>query len=72
VGTTTFLPANHYEDSELQPFVTNSFTRLPWNRGQCGCRALRCLVWWAQVSVFINNNDEEADALIETVREIAG
>src|SRR5215475_1124229 len=25
----TFLPANHYDDSELQPFVTNSFTRLP-------------------------------------------
>src|SRR6516164_7986959 len=24
-----FLPSNHYHDSELQPFVTNSFTRLP-------------------------------------------
>jgi hypothetical protein len=36
VGTTTFLPANHYEDSELQPFVTNSFTRLP-----CSWRSLR-------------------------------
>jgi hypothetical protein len=23
-----FLPANHYDDSELQPFVTKSFTRL--------------------------------------------
>jgi hypothetical protein len=29
VGSITFLPANHYDDSELQPFVTNSFTRLP-------------------------------------------
>src|SRR5215831_16231748 len=26
----TFLHANHYDDSELQPFVTNSFARLPW------------------------------------------
>src|SRR5215831_10093587 len=25
----TFLHANHYDDSELQPFVTNSFARLP-------------------------------------------
>jgi hypothetical protein len=30
VGSITFLPANHYDDSEPQPFVTNSFTRLPW------------------------------------------
>src|SRR5215472_18449 len=29
----TFLPSNHYHDSELQPFVTNSFTRLPWMEG---------------------------------------
>src|SRR5215468_3677390 len=28
----TFSPANHYDDSELQPFVTNSFTRLPCRR----------------------------------------
>src|SRR5262249_21752377 len=29
-GSITFLHANHYDDSELQPFVTNSFARLPW------------------------------------------
>jgi hypothetical protein len=30
VGSITFLPANHYDDSEPQHFVTNYFTQLPW------------------------------------------
>jgi hypothetical protein len=30
VGSITFSPANHHDESELQPFVTDSFTRLPW------------------------------------------
>src|SRR5215475_10310148 len=37
----TFLPANHYDDSELQPFVTNSFTRLPCRGGLPGLRYLQ-------------------------------
>src|SRR5215472_9125561 len=30
-GSITFLLANHYNDSEFQPSVTNSFARLPWD-----------------------------------------
>src|SRR5215471_664379 len=38
----TFLPANHYDDSELQPFVTNSFTRLPCVIPSLVCTKIGC------------------------------
>jgi hypothetical protein len=45
------LLANHYDDSELQPFVTKSFTRLPAQIGNAAGIAAMGAVYFAVESV---------------------
>src|ERR1700747_1740348 len=55
VGSITFLPANHYDDSEPQPFVTNSFARLP-----CMANAIGLTIRNERFQVAVMNDTEPA------------
>jgi hypothetical protein len=44
----TFLHSNHYDDPELQLFVTNSFTRLPCHSEQAQLTSPGCSITFVE------------------------